>query len=570
MTAPQPSAGRARDRVNETRRDGRSWLRTAAPLVAAAAILHLVLIQPNHPAAMTPRALTAVALELPVILLALLALPATHRATHVFRAVLVALLTAIAVQKFADYVSFTALSRGFNPVADFPLVTAAFRLSSGALGLVPTVALSALLVLAVLAVAAALWWATGVWTRVRLPRLPARAAGVAAMGAALLSAGEIGAAMGRWTLPFEAPGAAFTARVGVERVVLVRQTLDDLARFTDAAENDPMAGRAGLFALLDRDLLIIFIESYGRGSLDNPLYADRTRATLAGAEGALREAGFAMRSGWLDAPTRGGQSWLSHTSLATGLRVDGQTRYSASLASTRKTLYELASASGLTSAAVMPAITMPWPEAVRMGFDVTLPAASLGYAGQPFNWVTMPDQFTLAAMDRLLLGAVDTPVVAQVALISSHAPWVPVPDIVPWDQIGDGRIFDEMAVSGMPPDQLWRDRDLVRAQYGKAVDYALRTVFEWAATKGDEAPLMLIVGDHQPAEFVAGEARPDVAAHLVGPVHLVDPAALWGWTPGLVPAADGPVEGMEVMRDRLLTLVSAPPDASAAERRAER
>ena len=37
-----------------------------------------------------------------------------------------------------------------------------------------------------------------------------------------------------------------------------------------------------------------------------------------------------------------------------------------------------------------------------MGFDRILAAADLGYRGLPFNWVTMPDQFTLAAFDRLV------------------------------------------------------------------------------------------------------------------------------------------------------------------------
>ena len=53
----------------------------------------------------------------------------------------------------------------------------------------------------------------------------------------------------------------------------------------------------------------------------------------------------------------------------------------------------------------MPAITLPWPEADWFGYDRVLAARDLGYRGQPFNWVTMPDQFTLAAFERQLLGA---------------------------------------------------------------------------------------------------------------------------------------------------------------------
>ena len=59
----------------------------------------------------------------------------------------------------------------------------------------------------------------------------------------------------------------------------------------------------------------------------------------------------------------GGQSWLAHASLLSGLRIDNQGRYRALLASPRRTLLHLAQAAGWRTAAVMPAITLAWPEA---------------------------------------------------------------------------------------------------------------------------------------------------------------------------------------------------------------
>ena len=94
------------------------------------------------------------------------------------------------------------------------------------------------------------------------------------------------------------------------------------------------------------------------------------------------------------------------------------------------------------------------------GFDAIYNADDLGYQGQPFNWVTMPDQFTLAAFERLELSRPDrAPLVAQIALVSSHAPWVPVPELLPWDTLGDGQEFDQWALSGDPPEVVWRDHD---------------------------------------------------------------------------------------------------------------
>jgi hypothetical protein len=114
--------------------------------------------------------------------------------------------------------------------------------------------------------------------------------------------------------------------------------------------------------LIDRDVLVVFVESYGRASLDTPLFADLHRATLGAGEARLEALGLSMASGYLASPTRGGQSWLAHATFANGLWIDGQTRYGAALASGRQTLFHLAARSGFHTAAVMPQITLDWPE----------------------------------------------------------------------------------------------------------------------------------------------------------------------------------------------------------------
>jgi energy-converting hydrogenase Eha subunit A len=539
-----------------------STVRGVARLLAAALVLHLVLIQPNHPAAATWGALAVFPLELPVILLALAALGRGAAGTA-FRIALVPVLVTIAALKAADFAAFTALSRGFNPVADIPLVDASVRLLAGTVGPLATTGIIAALLLIMGLVAAALWWATGVWTRIGLPARAARLSGAAAVLAAGVAAAEIAEASRLWSPPVAIPGAAFTARVGIERVEMAARTVVELRAFRAAAAADPFATEGPLLDALDRDVMIVFVESYGRTSIDTPFFAEVHRDTLVRAEARLADLGLAMRSGFVASPTRGGQSWLAHATLANGLRIDDQTRYGAIIASGRETLFHIAARSGFRTAAVMPAITLDWPESTRMGFETVLAAKDLGYRGQPFNWVTMPDQFTLAALDRLLRAGSDPrPLFVQVALVSSHAPWVPVPELLDWDSLGDGTVFDEVATSGDPPDVVWRDTDRVRAQYRLAIDYALETVFDYAARQAGDPPLMLIIGDHQAAGFIALDERPDVPAHLVGPPDLVAKAAAWGWTPGLIPDATVPLP-MEALRDLFIrTFSSGDGDAS--------
>jgi energy-converting hydrogenase Eha subunit A len=532
------------------------WGRWAA-LAAAAAVLHLVLVQPNHPAAMTWSALAVFPLELPVLLLGLAALPRRGAATTAIRAILVAVLVAIAVLKIADFAMFTAFNRGFDPLIDLSLIDAGWRLGAGTLGTLPAALAVGAALLGLAATAAALWWATGRWAGLAPPILPRRVALAGAALATALAVAEIGQAMRIWQLPFAPPGAAFTARVGVERVARIQRTLADLAEFRAAAASDPLAGRSGLLDLLaGHEVIVVFVESYGRASFDNSLYAPTHGATLRAAEARLDAAGVGVRTGWLTSPVEGGQSWLAHATFASGLSVDGATRNAALLASDRLTLWEIARDAGWSTAAVMPAITLPWPEAGRLGFDHLLDQPGLRYRGPAFNWVTMPDQYTLARF-RDLLPAGPRPLFAQVALISSHAPWVPVPRPVPWPAVGDGSVFAPMVEGAERPEAVWRDRDRVRDQYRQALDYALGVTLDWAARQAEEngpeeAPLIFILGDHPAAAFVSQVGSRDVPLHVIGPPALLAAIETWGFSPGLTPGAATPVWPMTAFRDRFV------------------
>lgn len=524
-------------------------------LVLAALALHLVLIMPNHPGALTWGALRLFPLELPAILALLAAVAPPAR---VVRAGLVGVLVALTAQKLADLATFTAFGRPFNLAVDGHMLDAGTRLALGTLGL--PLALLVLLALLALpaALAALLWWATGVWAA--LPRF--RLAAPVAVAAALYACVEIGWAMRALPLPFNPPGAAFTARTGVEHVRDAQQARRDLAAFRTAAETDPgMAIRAPLSALQGRDVIVVFIESYGRASLDNPLYAATHLPLLAGAEARLRQAGLAMRTGWLTSPIEGGQSWLAHATLATGLPVPDQIRYGALIASPRRSLFQIAADNGWRTAAISPAITMAWPEGARLGFETLIDRDAMGYRGPPFNWITMPDQFTLARF-RDRLPPDDRPLFAQVTLISSHAPWVPVPVPVAWDAVGDGQVFAPM-VGGDPPEVVWQDPDRIRDQYRQSIAYALEVTLDWAARQGaahpdGTAPLVLVLGDHPPVGFVSGVPGRDVPAHLIGPPDVVARVVGWGWTEGLIPAPDTPVWPMQDWRDRFLAAFSPP------------
>ena len=523
-------------------------------LLVAALALYALLAVPSSKDALAA-AFTRFPLEWAVIVLAVLVWPSMVRATPAMAIALSAVIVLVLVLKAVDIAMLTSLNRPFNAVVDMFLVRAGLNVLQGSIGTAATALVIVLAALLLFGIGFAVYLALRSIAAVTLAGATRALAAVGLLAALLLSLVDLGQARGAWRAPVDLPGTAINARVVAEHLARGKRAVADLQAFGAVAALDPYADRTDLFdRMAGRDVIFIYIESYGRSSIDNPLYAGTHVPTLARAEARLKSAGYAMQTGWLTSPTAGGQSWLAHGTLASGLKTTDQSLYGAMLASDRQSLFHLAQASGFRTAAVMPAITLAWPEALRMGFDTVLAARDLNYAGQPFNWVTMPDQYTLSAFEALLPEDPRDDFL-QIALISSHAPWVPVPQMIDWEDVGDGTVFDRWATSGDPPAVVWRDRDRVRDQYRMAVDYALEAALGYAARRAD-APLFVILGDHQPAGFVAGIESRDVPVHLIGPPELVALAAAWGWRDGLVPDADTPVWPMEDFRDQFIRAFS--------------
>jgi hypothetical protein len=308
----------------------------------------------------------------------------------------------------------------------------------------------------------------------------------------------------------------------------------------------------------------MFIESYGRSALEQERYAETLRPRLEAFAGDLDAAGLSAASAYLTSPTVGGQSWLAHGTLESGLWLDHQLLYDLLVTSERLTLTRAFAQAGHRTVALKPAITLPWPEGERLGFVQIYAAADLGYAGLPYNWVTMPDQYTLSVLERRERGPGGPPLFAEVSLISSHAPWTPIPPVLEdWDEIGDGRVFSQWAEMGDPPEVVWRDPERVRHQYTLALDYVLGVLGSYALRFVDERTLLILVGDHQPAPLITGEgASRDVPMHVIsGATELLEPFLDWGFAPGMLPQGGGAPRRMDAFRDWFLAAFSGQHDA---------
>ncbi|NNM34819.1 MAG: sulfatase-like hydrolase/transferase [Gemmatimonadetes bacterium] len=456
-----------------------------------------------------------------------------------------------AVVDLGDVLAKQVLGRPLNLYLDFRLLDAVKNLLWGMAGPLATV----LAGLVALGLVAAL--VTGVGRLLSTlgptePGLSARVTGLLLL-IAFFTAGLAGGKVSALGQVVQTP----LVRVLRDQGSLTRRTMEERARFEAELEGSTAsyAAQPGLLrGLGGRDVVMAFVESYGMTVLTDARYRPVVMPRLAEMERSLTEAGLTLATGRLEAPSQGGQSWLGHGSVLSGLWLENQLRYDLLMASDRETLVDDFRAAGYRTAAVVPAITMAWPEGQRLGYDEVYDHEAIDYAGPALNWVTMPDQFTWSFLERRLRASAadSSPLFAEVSLISSHAPWTPIlPVLEDWSRIGDGSVFEAWRDEGETPAELWRDHDRVREYYALSVDYALATATAYAQQFVGNNTLLMVLGDHQPAPMITGDDAPrTVPIHVIaGDPKIVEPFLDWGFTRGALPDPEGTVRRMDEFRD---------------------
>ncbi|MBY8870427.1 sulfatase [Micromonospora sp. PLK6-60] len=521
--------------------------------VLAALLVLAALTAPNRIDALRPAAFVRIPLEALLAAALLLALP--RRAGRVVAALVGAALGLLAVLKLLDMGFFAARARPFDPVLDWAMLDDALSFLGDSVGRPGAIAAAVAAVL----LAAGLLLASA-RSVLRLTRLARRHRAAATRVVATLTVvWTVCALFGVRTAPGVAVADASAAALVQDRVTGVWAGLHDRADFAarigvdafrDVPDDRLLAGLRG------KDVVVSFVESYGRVAVEDPRIGPGVNRVLDDGTARLRAAGFAARSGWLTSPTAGGGSWLAHATLLSGLWVDNEQRHTDLLATDRLTLNGAFQRAGWQTVGVLPAATQPWPQKRFYTYDRYYDAERLGYQGPKFSYAPMPDQYTLATFQRLERGRPGhAPLMAEIPLVSSHTPWAPLPRPLDWAQAGDGAAYVGMPAHGESPEAVWQDPARVRSAYGRSIEYSVGVLISWMQRYGDDDLVLVFLGDHQPAPIVTG---PD-AGHDV-PITVVarDPAVLdriagWGWQDGLRPGPDAPVWPMDTFRDRFLT-----------------
>ncbi|MER6154769.1 sulfatase [Streptomyces sp. NPDC001868] len=484
----------------------------------------------------------------------LLVLPVrARRVAVVVVGVVLGLLTTV---KMLDMGSYWTLDRPFDLVLDWILLDNARTFMQDSLG--DTAALAVTIGLIVLTLALPVLMTMSV---ARISRLMTRNRQTASR--TLLVLGTAWITCSTLTLEVaDVPVASHSAATLVEnRIESVSGGLKDAEAFRKQSAVDAFADVPPdqlLTGLRGKDVLITFIESYGRSAIDDPRMGEPLSETLAQKTRQLKDAGYASQSGWLRSPITGAGSWLGHSTFLSGLWIKNQSRYSHLVASDRLTLTEAFRRTGAwRTVGIVPGTQKTWPEGKYFGLDHIYDSDQLGYKGPKFSWSTMPDQYTLKAFEELEHGKKDRePMMAEIILTSSHNPWAPIPSTIPEEQIGDGSVYHSLQkAEGKNPTEVWKDPLAVRDEYRKSIEYSVTSLVDFVTKYGSKDTVLVFLGDHQPNKTVTGDnPSHDVPVSIVAQdPEVLEKVADWGWTDGLQPADSTPVWRMDKFRDRFMT-----------------
>ncbi|MDA8140656.1 MAG: hypothetical protein M0036_18580 [Desulfobacteraceae bacterium] len=301
-----------------------------------------------------------------------------------------------------------------------------------------------------------------------------------------------------------------------------------------------------LKGLAGADVLLFFVESYGRTVFTNPQYRPAMTAILDRFAQTLNQHGFLAVSNYLVSPTFGGISRLAHATLESGVRVSNDLEDAALLRSSLPPLAAYFRANGYRTVSVMPGTRFAFPQGAYFDYDQAYYAEQFDYRGPTFGWAPMPDQFVLDWVRRREFTVREKPLFVRYVLISSHAAFNFQPPFIPdWERIGDGHIYLDQPPIYFPIE--WPNLENAGEAYLHSLDYEFKSLGDYLAKFVSADALIIILGDHQPNPQLTEENEPwSVPVHVISPnPRLLEPFRKRGYTPGLIPDQPLPHAGME-------------------------
>ena len=341
-------------------RPGRVRTQIAAVLTILAVLLAwAALVAPDQPSRLTPSAFMRVPVEGLILIALALVLPATAR--RLLAWIVGPALGLVVIVKILNFGFFTTFDRPFDPVGDWSYTGIGIETLRDSVG--PTGANLAVAGAAVLGVAFFVLTTLAVLRLTRVAAVHRRRSlqVVTALGLVWLLCWVSGA-----QLVSDAPiASASAAGLAIDEVRAVQAGLHDNEIFAAEIRRDRFRGTPGdqlLTGLHGKDVILAFVESYGKGAVQGSSFSPGVNAALDQGTRRLQAAGFSSRSAFLTSSTFGGASWLAHSTMHSGLWVNSQRRYYQLVKTDRFTLSRAFKRAGWRTVDDVPSNNREWPQ----------------------------------------------------------------------------------------------------------------------------------------------------------------------------------------------------------------
>jgi hypothetical protein len=330
----------------------------------------------------------------------------------------------------------------------------------------------------------------------------------------------------------------------------VAATFLQQARFVIAAStadpNRDLPGvplpEAGVERLAGDDVLLMFLESYGAVTYDEPRIARSISPARDELAHAVTETRRHIVSAYASSPTFGGGSWLAHASFMSGVEVRDSGDYMLLLTQQRETWAKLFARAGYRPLAVMPGLRTAWPEGAFYGFATIYDEQALDYRGPDFGWWRIPDQFSLARAAELEASTEShAPLLIFMPTINTHIPFLPVPPYqADWQRVLHADPYPpedvDASLAAVP------DWEALAEPYADSFVYTFTYLAGYVRARAGADETLVLIGDHQPAASVAGVgARWDVPVHVItGHAEIAAALVAAGFVEGVALAPQQP------------------------------
>jgi hypothetical protein len=324
----------------------------------------------------------------------------------------------------------------------------------------------------------------------------------------------------------------------------------------------PTELRLNLARVRGADVFLIFIESYGAVSFDRPEFKKDLENSRADLAAAIQSTGRQVASAFVESPTFGGNSWLAHVSLLSGVEVRDEDTNLQLMKQRRDTLVTAFGRQGYRTLAMMPGLHESWPEGSFYGFNEIYNEDRLNYQGPPFGWWSVPDQFVIGKMDAFVsAGSSHAPSFTFFPTTNTHTPFSPTPPYQPdWARVLTNDPYDMPDLQrAWAQEPEWLE---LGPGYERAVAYTYQTLGGYLRLRSDRDFVMILLGDHQPPAVVSGEgATWEVPVHVIASRQdIVDSLVHQGFKAGLYPSHPA----LSRMNELLGVLMKAFSDETAA------